>query len=51
MREQVESRIADAVQHTEFVASSVVGELTGQVRTAVEQSQAEMSRAIGSAVQ
>ena len=51
VREQVESRIADVVQRTEFVASSMVGELTGQVRTAVEQCQAETSHTVGSAVQ
>ena len=51
MWEQVESHIADMAKRTEIVASSVVGELTGQVKMAIEQSQAKTSHAIGSAIQ
>ena len=36
--EQVESRIADLTRHTEIGTSSVLGEVTGQVRQFVEQS-------------
>ena len=36
MREQVESRIADLTRHTEIGTSSMLGEVTGQVKQFVE---------------
>ena len=51
VREQVESRIADMSRRTEIASSSVVGEMTGHVKEAVERSQEEMSRAVGSSLQ
>ena len=51
VREQVESRIADMSRRTEIASSSVVGEMTGRVKEAVERSQEEMSRAVGSSIQ
>ena len=51
VREQVESRIADLAARTETVASSVIGELSGQVAEAVERSQADTSRAVEGAIQ
>ena len=51
VREQVESRIVDLTRRTEIGTSSVLGEVTSQVRQFVEQSQAQTSRAVGDAVQ
>ena len=51
VRKQVESRIADMSRRTEMASSSVVGAMTGHVKEAVERSQEEMSRAVGSSIQ
>ena len=48
---QVESRIAGMMRHAEIGASSVLGEMSGQVKQMVEQTQSQMSRTVGDVVQ
>ena len=51
MRGEVESRLSDFARCAEINASSVRGEVTGEVKRVVEQSQAQTLHAVGSAVQ
>ena len=51
VREEVESRISELSQCAEINTSSVLGEVTGEVKRVVEQTQAQMSHAVGTAVQ
>ena len=51
MHGEVESRIAELTQRAEANTSSVLGAVSGEVKRVVEQTQAQMSHAIGSVVQ
>ena len=51
MRGENESRLSEVMRRAEINASSVLGEVTGEVRRVVEQSQAQTSHAVGSSVQ
>ena len=51
MREEVESRISELSQCAKINTSSVLGEVTGEVKRVVEQTQAQTSHAVGTAVQ
>ena len=51
MREEVESRISELTRRAEINMSNVLGEVTGEVKRVVEQTQAQTSHAIGTAVQ
>ena len=51
MREEVESRLSELSQRAEVNTSSVLGEVAGKVKRVVEQTQAQTSHTVGSAVQ
>ena len=51
VREEVESRISELTRRAEINTSSMLGEFSGQVKQVVEQSEAQMSRTVGSVVQ
>ena len=51
VRGEVESRLTELTRRAEINASSVLGELAGEVRRVVDQSQAQTSHAVGSVVQ
>ena len=51
VRGEVESRITELTQRAEANTLSVMGAVTGEVKRVVEQTQAQTSHAVGSAVQ
>ena len=51
MRGEVESRLTELTRCAEINASNVLGEVAGEVRRVVDQSQAQTSHAVGSIVQ
>ena len=51
VREEVESRLSELSQRAEVSTSSVLGEVAGEVKRVVEQTQAQTSHTVGSAVQ
>ena len=51
VREEVESRISELAQRAEISTSSALGEVTGEFRRVVEQTQAQTSHIVGTIVQ
>ena len=51
VREEVESRLSEFLQCAEVKTSSVLGEVAGEVKRAVEKTQVQTSHTVGSAVQ
>ena len=51
VREEVESRLSELLQRAEINTSSVLGEVTSEVKRVVEQTQAQTLHAVGTTVQ